>query len=101
VGGQRILAFESIEDLSAVERSMIDRSRYAPNTALRVYVIGTEDGTRRYVAPVDEAIELGSEVESYGSWAATSQLATSSGEPDIEIHMAEAIHVLPSPPQRS
>lgn len=50
MGGQRILAFESIEDLSAVERSMIDRSRYAPNTALRVYVIGTEDGTRRYVA---------------------------------------------------
>ena len=36
---QRILAFESIDDLSDVERSMIDRSRCAQDAALRVYVI--------------------------------------------------------------
>lgn len=98
VDDQRVLGLEAIEDLSDSERSLVDRSLYPPDTHLTVYVVGNERRIERYIAPFDETIEIGSRVESFGSWAVAGQLATSSGEPDIEIHMAQAIRVTPLRP---
>ena len=90
---ERILKIETLEDISEAEQDLIDRGKYPPGTELRVYVIGNERAAFRFIAPADEAIEIGKVVTGYGSWVLTEQLASSSGEADIEIHMARAIRV--------
>lgn len=77
---QRVLAIESVDNLTDAERAFVDVSPYPPNTDLSAYVISSGAGTQRYIAPADDSVEIGSVVEDYGSWVVTRQHATSSSD---------------------
>jgi hypothetical protein len=76
----------SVDVLSDLERRLIERVAREhcdwSQTRLCVYMLGRRGGGghARVVAPHDEAIEIGVEIESYGAWAYAWDVANSKSD---------------------
>lgn len=90
---ERVLRIASLSELSAVERSLIEETRYAESVELILYVLGNDMAheTRKCIAPRNNDVTIGDIVEDLGAWSIGVQVRNADGV-NIELHSAEAIH---------